>query len=80
MSVRPRRVQCSDEKPQVCKDPKKEKKKKKRQENLIPELRTQILYLILTFRKDSGSFQVLWKVGCLTAAQPQTLGLISVFC
>lgn len=28
----------------------------------------------------AGSFQVLWEVGCLTASQPQTLGLIRVFC
>lgn len=81
-SARPSRVWWySDEKPQVCKKKKKMlKKKKKNPENLIPKLKIQILYLILTFLKGSGSFQVLGKLGCLTAAPPQSLGLISVFC
>ena len=64
----------SDEKPQVSNDPKNE-----RRENLIPVLGTQILHLICTFN-GSGSFQVLWEVGWLTAAQPHTLGLIARFC
>lgn len=52
----------------------------KKKKNFIPKLGIQILYLIFTLLKGSGSFEVLWEVGCLTAAQPHTLGLIGLFC
>lgn len=50
-----------------------------KQQNLISKLEFRILYLLFTFVKGSGSFQVLWAVGWLTAAQPHTFGVIRFF-